>query len=99
MQSLLKNSEFFSICLFVLDFIFDFVHNSKSICSFMFIFPIQSLWRTFMKLDPIDARIIKMLQDDGRRSYAEIAEEVESKTSLVIATILASGKYLHIRSV
>lgn len=30
-----------------------------------------------MKLDPIDSRIIKMLQDDGRRSYSEIAEEVD----------------------
>ncbi|NHJ14213.1 MAG: Lrp/AsnC family transcriptional regulator [Candidatus Thorarchaeota archaeon] len=30
-----------------------------------------------MKLDPIDQKIIKMLQDNGRRSYSEIAEEVK----------------------
>lgn len=30
-----------------------------------------------MKLDPIDQRIITMLQEDGRRSYSEIAEEVK----------------------
>lgn len=30
-----------------------------------------------MKLDPIDSRIIKMLQDDSRRSYSEIAEAVD----------------------
>jgi Lrp/AsnC family transcriptional regulator for asnA, asnC and gidA len=30
-----------------------------------------------MKLDPIDSKIIKMLQDDGRRSYSEIAEAVD----------------------
>ncbi|MHA1961783.1 MAG: Lrp/AsnC family transcriptional regulator [Candidatus Thorarchaeota archaeon] len=29
-----------------------------------------------MKLDPIDTRIIDMLQDDGRRSFSEIADEV-----------------------
>jgi Lrp/AsnC family transcriptional regulator for asnA, asnC and gidA len=30
-----------------------------------------------MKLDEIDEKIIRMLQEDGRRSYSEIAEEVE----------------------
>lgn len=30
-----------------------------------------------MKLDAIDKKIIRMLQEDGRRSYSEIAEEVE----------------------
>ncbi len=29
-----------------------------------------------MKLDPTDAKIIQMLQQDGRRSYSEIAEAV-----------------------
>lgn len=29
-----------------------------------------------MKLDPTDAKIIAMLQEDGRRSYSEIAERV-----------------------
>lgn len=31
----------------------------------------------FMRLDPIDQRIISMLQEDGRRSYSEIAEETQ----------------------
>jgi Lrp/AsnC family transcriptional regulator for asnA, asnC and gidA len=30
-----------------------------------------------MKLDPIDQKIIRMLQDNGRRSFSEIAEEVK----------------------
>lgn len=30
-----------------------------------------------MTLDPIDEKIISMLQDDGRRSYSEIAEAAE----------------------
>jgi DNA-binding Lrp family transcriptional regulator len=29
-----------------------------------------------MRLDPIDAQIISMLQNDGRRSYSEIADSV-----------------------
>lgn len=31
---------------------------------------------TTLKLDPIDATILSMLQEDGRRSYSEIADEV-----------------------
>lgn len=31
----------------------------------------------FMRLDPIDQKIISMLQEDGRRSYSEIAEETQ----------------------
>ncbi|MFX1416543.1 MAG: Lrp/AsnC family transcriptional regulator [Promethearchaeota archaeon] len=30
-----------------------------------------------MRLDPIDQKIISMLQEDGRRSYSEIAEETQ----------------------
>ncbi|MGD2072530.1 MAG: Lrp/AsnC family transcriptional regulator [Candidatus Thorarchaeota archaeon] len=30
-----------------------------------------------MKLDSIDEKIIQMLQEDGRRSFSEIAEEVD----------------------
>lgn len=29
-----------------------------------------------MKLDPIDSRIIELLQEDGRRSFSEIADDV-----------------------
>ncbi|MHA2377930.1 MAG: Lrp/AsnC family transcriptional regulator [Candidatus Thorarchaeota archaeon] len=37
----------------------------------------------FMRLDDIDQKIISMLQDDGRRSYSEIAE-VTKRTEVTI---------------